>query len=136
MVPPAINGGRNSNNERMNPMSNSNTLERNRSTPNNTMNSLNSQTSKEFTGPNVTVSSSTSSTLERPPNLFVNRSIELLQEKGVGNAITGRNQQSFENESNPSSLSQPIIKTAQNSCDSNLEVCYSHISNFIHFYFK
>jgi hypothetical protein len=98
------------------------------------MNSLNLQPPKELTGPNVTMSSSTSSTLERNPNLFVHRSIELLQEKGVANDI--RNQQSFENESKPSSPFQPIIKTAQNSFDPDLEVCYSDILKFIHFYFN
>ena len=104
-------------------MSNSNTLERNRSTPNNTMNSLNSQSSKESTGPNVKVEcDSTTSTLERPPKLFVHRSVELLQEKGV---INDRHQQSFENQRKATSPFQPIIKTAQNSYDSDLEVCYS-----------
>ena len=89
------------------------------------MNSLNKQPSKEFSGPNNTITSSTCSTLERPTNLFVHRSTELLQENGVTNDITGQKQQSIENTTKSSSPFQPIIKTAQNSYDSDIEVCHS-----------
>ena len=101
-------------------MSNSNTFERRRSTPNNTMRLATSNSSKEIRRPNVTLRST--STTETPPKMFVHRSVELLQEKGVVENITGRNRQTCENERRTSSPNQATMKPAQNSSEFELVV--------------
>ena len=90
----------------MGTLSNSNTFERKRSTPNNTLRHIQSQDCSEK--PKITVGSA--ATLERLPKVFVHRSVELLQERGIAGNITGRNRQSCQDErmmSTPS-LSSPI----------------------------
>lgn len=94
-------------------------MERTRSsTPNNTMNSLNSDYStKNSARPNVPISSC-NSTLERPPKLFVHRNAELLKEHGRSDNIIGQSQQysSTEDDRKAQLLSpQGKGKTAQNS---------------------
>ena len=107
-----------------------NTMERNRSsTPNNT-NSLNFDNShKSFSRPNVPINSA-NSTLERPPKLYVHRNVELLQEKETSANTTSRNHQNFPAEDRKTNLSptQPIVKTAQNSYES--EVLHLMLSIF------
>ena len=74
---------------------------------------------------------SCSSTLERPPKMFVHRSVELLQEQGIEDSITGRNRISspLENGSKlPTSFHSKPIKTAQNAYDSDPEVMTNVLS--------
>ena len=121
VIPPVGDDGRHSSgNPDRASLSNTSTIERNRSTPNNTMKPLNSNYSKESTRPNVTLSAT--STLEKPPKVFVHRSVELLQEKGVLENITGRNRQSCQEERRTSSPNHTAIKTAQNSFEFGHEV--------------
>ena len=99
-------------------------MERNRSsTPNNTMNSLNfNNNTRNFSRPHVPINSA-NSTLEKPPKLYVHRNVELLQEKGISENMTGRNRQysSVEDDRNTKfSPTLEIAKTAQNSCDSEV----------------
>ena len=98
-------------------------MERNRSsTPNNTMNSLNfNNNAKNFSRPHVPINSA-NSTLEKPPKLYVHRNVELLQEKGISENMTGRNRQysSVEDRKTNFSPTLEIAKTAQNSCDSEV----------------
>ena len=76
---------------------------------------------------------SCSSTLERQPKMFVHRSVELLQEQGIEDSITGRNRISspLENGSKlPTSFHSKPIKTAQNTYDSDPEVM-TNVLNYL-----
>ena len=63
-----------------------------------------------------------SATLERPPKVFVTRSVEMMHEKGISGNITGRNRQvlgSPDSQSHQNHLEHPgttetLTKTAQN----------------------
>lgn len=99
-------------------------MERHRSsTPNNTMNSLNfNGNTKNFSRPHVPINSA-NSTLEKPPKLYVHRNVELLQEKGISEKMTGRNRAYSPVEDDRKTNFSPtleIMKTAQNSCDSEV----------------
>ena len=87
------------------------------------MNSLNfNDSTKHFSRPNVPINSA-NSTLEKPPKLYVHRNVELLQEKGISESMTGRNRQYPSVEDDRKTNLSPtieIVKTAQNSCDSEV----------------
>ena len=99
------------------------TLEKKHSTPNNTINYISSNPSTELTRPNVVMSSS--STLERPAKLLVNRNIELLLEKGHTENIAGRSRQSVHAERRVSSPIQPMSKATQNHFELEPEVYFN-----------
>ena len=133
VIPSQSDGGRNSITDQINAWqnsgSNTNTLERKQqSTPNNTAsvtNPIQVQPPLEATVKRPKVVMSCSSTLERPNKMFVHRSVELLQEQGIEDSITGRNRISspLENGSKlATSFHSKPIKTAQNAYDSDPEV--------------
>ena len=101
--------------------SNTNTFERKRSTPNNTLKHI-----QEFGSEKPTITVDSSATLERPPKVFVHRSVELLQEKGVVESITGRNRQSRQDERVKSTPSLAALTTERNAAEHKHEVKIAH----------